>query len=91
LLAVRPTPVVALNRAVALGMAHVPEAGAAEIERIRTLPGLGRYYLLHAAAGEFARRCGDQHAALAHYRRTETCGMTGPERRFLARKIAELP
>jgi RNA polymerase sigma-70 factor (ECF subfamily) len=83
----RPTPVVALNRAVAMGMAHGPAAGAAEIERIRNQPGLARYFLLHMAAGEFARRLGDLDAALAHYRRAATFEITEPERRFLARRM----
>jgi RNA polymerase sigma-70 factor (ECF subfamily) len=86
----RPTPVVALNRAVALGMAHGPAAGAAEIARIRGMPGLERYYLLHMAAGEFARRLGDLAAALTHYRRAATFDVTEPERRFLARRLAQV-
>lgn len=62
LLALRPSPVVALNRAVAVGMADGPEAGLRELESVA---GLDSYHLLHASRAEFARRGGDFPAARA--------------------------
>jgi RNA polymerase sigma factor (sigma-70 family) len=84
------SPVVALNRAVALAMARGPAAGLAEIARIRALPGLAGYYLLHATHGELAARTGDLIAARAAYRRALTLTANEPERRFLARKLSAL-
>lgn len=90
LLRLTPTPVVALNRAVALAMVHGAEAGIAELERIRALPGMESYYLLHCTAGEFYRRTGDLHRALTCYELAQTFTFTDPERRFLANKVHEL-
>jgi RNA polymerase sigma-70 factor (ECF subfamily) len=89
LLALEPSPVVALNRAVALAMVAGPEAGIAELERVGAMPGMQSYYLLHMTAGEFFRRTGDIRRALEHYRRAERLPATAPERRFLARRLAE--
>jgi RNA polymerase sigma-70 factor (ECF subfamily) len=71
-------------------MARGPAAGATEIARIRALPGLERYFLLHMTAGEFARRLGDHAVARAHYDRAATFEVTEPEQRFLARRLAEI-
>jgi RNA polymerase sigma factor (sigma-70 family) len=90
LLRLQPTPVAALNRAVALAMVRGPAAGAAELERIRGLPGLDSYYLLHVTAAEFARRLGHTEAALEHLRRAMAFDVTEPERRCLARRLAEV-
>ncbi|HVG08491.1 MAG TPA: sigma-70 family RNA polymerase sigma factor [Thermoanaerobaculia bacterium] len=86
LLAAKPSPVVALNRAVALAMVEGPEAGLAALAPIR----LDDYYLLPATEGELHARAGHPHeAAEAFYRALE---MTCPEpvRRRLAERMREL-
>jgi RNA polymerase sigma-70 factor (ECF subfamily) len=89
LLRLNPTPVVALNRAVALAMVAGPPAGLAELERIGTLHGMAAYHLFHSTNGELRRRAGDLPGALAGFRRARACAATEPERRLLDRRIAE--
>ena len=85
-----PSPVVALNRAVALAMVAGVEAGLAELERVRELPGMDSYYLLHVTSAEFHRRAGDSCLAIEHYRRAQSFTTTAPEQRLLARRIADV-
>ncbi|HEX5135902.1 MAG TPA: RNA polymerase sigma factor [Planctomycetota bacterium] len=66
LLRITPSPVVALNRAVAVGMAQGPAAGLAAVDAIATRPGdpaLARYHLLHSVRGDLLMRLGDFTAA----------------------------
>jgi RNA polymerase sigma factor (sigma-70 family) len=83
-----PSPVVALNRAVAAGMARGPE------HALRELKGLAQdlegYYLYPATLGEFHSRLGEKQKAVKFYQRALDLAGTEPERRFLARKIAAL-
>ncbi len=88
LMAVAPSPVVALNRAVAVAMVRGPEAGLAAVETVRTMPGMASYALLHATIGEFHQRLGDTAAALAAYDDALSLTLTKPERRFLLHKRA---
>ena len=90
LLRLTPSPVVALNRAVALSMVAGPGAGLVEVERIRALPGMDAYYLLHATTAELQRRAGHTTRAIEHYRRAQSFTTTAPEQRFLARRLAEM-
>jgi len=79
-----PTPVVALNRAVAVGMAQGFEAGLAELDVVaERLPG---YYLVPAARADFLRRLGRAAEAAVEYRRALETVPTEPERRFLVRR-----
>jgi RNA polymerase sigma-70 factor (ECF subfamily) len=87
LLRLRPTPVIALNRAVALAMVHGPRAGLVEVDHVRTMPGMQDYALLHATAGTFLERSGEPRAAAAHFSRALGCRISEPERRFLERKL----
>jgi RNA polymerase sigma-70 factor (ECF subfamily) len=89
LLRLNPSPVVALNRAVALAMVAGPAAGLAELERIRDAPGMESYHPLHATAGELHRRAGDLPRALAGFLRARACTTTAPERHLLDRRITE--
>jgi RNA polymerase sigma-70 factor (ECF subfamily) len=85
-----PTPVVRLNRAVAVAEAFGPEPG---LELVGALLGEGeldRYHLLHAARGELLARLGRRDEAVAALRQAEALAATGPERRFLAERIAAL-
>ena len=88
LLRVEPSPVIALNRAVAVGMRDGPEAGLALIEPLlSTLPG---YHAGPAAAADLCRRAGRLDEAAAHYRAAVALARQEPERRFLMRRLADL-
>lgn len=90
LLRLRPSPVAALNRAVALSMAEGPRAGLAALDAVADHPALARYGLLHAAYGSLLSRAGDAAGAAAAYRRALGMPCSEPERRFLARRLGEV-
>jgi RNA polymerase sigma-70 factor (ECF subfamily) len=90
LLALQPSPVVALNRAVAVSMAAGPEAGLRELDRIDDQGSLDGYHLLHAARGALLRDLGRADEATRSYRRALELARTASERRFLARRLREL-
>jgi RNA polymerase sigma-70 factor (ECF subfamily) len=81
-----PTPVVALNRAVAIAMADGPRAGLAALDGI---PGLDGYHLLHATRGELLLRAGDPVAASAAFERAVPLTANAAEQRHLRRRLAE--
>ena len=81
-----PTPIVELNRAVAVAMAHGPEFGLELVERI-DLPG---YHLLHAARADFLRRLERHEEAAAAYRDALALEMNTGDRSFLERRLAEV-
>jgi RNA polymerase sigma factor (sigma-70 family) len=87
LLAVAPSPVVALNHAVAVAMSTGPDDGLALIDRI---DGLDRYHLLHAARADLLRRLGRTAAAAAEYRRAHELAVNPADRRFLSRRLHDL-
>ena len=90
LLRIRPTPVVELNRAVALAMAYGPQAGLFEIARLKTSHELDSYYLLWSAEADLLRRLGRRAEAQLSYRHALELVTTEPERRFLERRVQEL-
>ncbi len=90
LLAGAPSPVVALNRAVAVGMRDGPAAGLALIDAILTRGELADYRLAHAARGELCRRLGRTTDARASFSRALALTRQEPERRHLERRLAEL-
>jgi RNA polymerase sigma-70 factor (ECF subfamily) len=81
------SPVVELNRAVAVAETEGPEAGLAAIEDLD----LESYSYLHATRADFLRRLGHSAEARASYERALALARTEPDRRFLSRRIAELP
>ena len=85
-----PSPVVELNRAVALAMRDGPAAGLPVIEALLKKGGLERYHLAHAARADLYRRLGQHAQALASYRRALALTRQEPERRFLERRMSEL-
>lgn len=87
LLRIAPSPVAALNRAVAVAMAGGPERGLALIDEIR---GLERYHLLHAARADLLRRAVRPHEAADAYRRAIELARNERERAFLERRLAEV-
>ena len=84
-----PSPVVALNRAVALSMRDGPASGLPLIEELLRKP-LQQYHLAHAARADLCRRLGRKEEALASYKRALALARQEPERRFLERRIAAL-
>jgi len=86
LLAVKPSPVVELNRAVALAMSRGPESGIAAIENIQ---GLEEYLPRASALGQLLLRAGDPARAAEHFRHALTLPSSAPAKRFLMKKLAE--
>lgn len=91
LLRLERSPVVELNRAVAVAMRDGPRAGLALMEQIRARDALVDYHLLHAARADMYRRLGDNDAARHAYRQALALSRQGPERRFLEKRLAALP
>ncbi len=86
-----PSPVVELNRAVAVAMRNNPLAGLDLVDAILTRGDLGSYHLAHAARADLCRRLGRTAEARASYRRALDLTQQEPERRFLERRLNELP
>ncbi|SEP53302.1 RNA polymerase sigma factor [Amycolatopsis saalfeldensis] len=87
LLAVAPSPVVALNHAVAVAMSTTPAEGLALIDRI---DGLDRYHLLHAARADLLRQLDRTEDAAVAYRRAHELATNPADRRFLAARLLAL-
>jgi len=85
-----PSPVVALNRAVAVAMRDGPADGLALIDAILARGDLTDYHLAHAARAELCRRLGRTADARAAYDQALALAHQEPERRFLARRLADL-
>jgi RNA polymerase sigma-70 factor (ECF subfamily) len=91
LLRITPSPIIELNRCVAVAMRDGPEAGLADLDRLLAGGELDRYQLAHAARADFCRRL-DRHAeARQAYRRALDLTAQGPARRFLEKRLASLP
>jgi RNA polymerase sigma-70 factor, ECF subfamily len=91
LLRITPSPIVALNRSVAIAMRDGPEAGLAELDQLLVDPKLDGYQLAHAARADFCRRLGRNEEARAAYARAIKLTAQGPARRFLEKRLAALP
>ena len=91
LLRLDPSPVVELNRAVALAMRDDTATGLAAVDAILARGELADYHLAHAARADLCRRLGRPDEARTSYRRALALAGQAPERRFLERRIAELP
>jgi RNA polymerase sigma-70 factor, ECF subfamily len=83
-----PSPVIALNRAVAIAMFRGPEAGLQLIEPLSAE--LADYHLWHAARADLLRRMSRKREAAEAYKRALDCVGSAPERRFLERRLREL-
>jgi RNA polymerase sigma-70 factor, ECF subfamily len=90
LLRADPSPVVELNRAVALAMRDGPAAGLASIDAILGRGELADYHLAHSARADLCRRLGNRDEARKSYRKALELTRQASERRFLERRLAEL-
>jgi RNA polymerase sigma-70 factor, ECF subfamily len=84
-----PSPVVMLNRAVAVAMADGPAAGLALVEELELSGSLDAYHLLPATRADLLRRLGRNAEAATSYRQALDLASTDAERRFLARRLEE--
>ena len=91
LLRAEPSPVVELNRAVAVAMRDGPAAGLELVDAILARGDLQDYRLAHAARADLCRRLGETAQARASYERALALTRQEPERRFLERRLRELP
>jgi RNA polymerase sigma-70 factor (ECF subfamily) len=90
LIRIQPSPVVALNRAVAVAMWKGPEQGLRLIDGLLAREGLANYYLAHSARADLCRRLGRLVDARASYEKALALAPQEPERRFLAGRLREL-
>jgi RNA polymerase sigma-70 factor (ECF subfamily) len=84
-----PSPVVELNRAVAVGMADGPAAGLTLVDALAASGALTGYYLLPATRADLLRRLGHAAEAAVSYRQALDLAVNDAERRYLARRLAE--
>jgi RNA polymerase sigma-70 factor (ECF subfamily) len=90
LLRFQPSPIVSLNRAVALAMAEGPRTGLSAIEDLAASDNLKDYHLLHAARADLLRRLGMHAEAAQNYSRALELATNESERRFLERRLREM-
>ncbi|AEB57571.1 RNA polymerase sigma factor [Ectopseudomonas mendocina] len=90
LLRLSPSPVIELNRAVALAMRDGEQAGLLEIDRLLAAGELDDYHLAHAARADLLRRLGRREQAIAAYRQALALAQQGPDRQFLQKRLEEL-
>jgi RNA polymerase sigma-70 factor (ECF subfamily) len=90
LMRANPSPVVELNRAVAVAMRDGPREGLVLIDAILSRGDLENYYLAHSARADLCRRLGRTSEAKASYERALNLTQQEPERQFLERRLAEL-
>jgi len=87
---VQPSPVVALNRAVAVAMAEGPEHGLALMKELATTNDLENYHLLYAASADMHRRLGEFAEAAKEYEKALTLVTNASERRYLKKRLKEM-
>ena len=87
---IAPSPVVELNRAVAVAMADGPAAGLSMVDELAAAGQLDDYPYLHSTRADLLRRLGRSDEATAAYRRALALTENEPERTFLEGRISEL-
>ncbi|MGO8759260.1 MAG: RNA polymerase sigma factor [Terracidiphilus sp.] len=90
LVRIQPSPVVHLNRAVAIAMRDGPEAGLTQIDAVLEQGELANYYLAHAARADMCRRLGRTAEARSAYEKALALTQQEPERQFLKERIRQL-
>lgn len=88
LLKLNPSPIVALNRVVAIAKSQGADKAILQLEEIKQHPALTNYYLLPATLGYLWQQLGDKQKALSYYQEALACNCSEPERRFLMKKLA---
>ena len=86
----QPSPIVSLNRAVAVAMVHGPQPALALIDALAAAGDLDSYHLLHSARADLLRRAGDSVEAAKAYERALALVSNDSERRFLQRRLSEV-
>jgi RNA polymerase sigma-70 factor (ECF subfamily) len=87
---VQPSPIVSLNRAVAVAMASGPQAGLAAIDALAAGDDLSDYHLLHAARADLLRRLGEREEAAKSYEHALALVQNESERRYLERRLRQV-
>jgi RNA polymerase sigma-70 factor (ECF subfamily) len=87
---IQPSPVVLLNRAVAIAMCEGPEAGLKHIDAVLEHGELANYYLAHSARADMYRRLGRTVEARSSYEKALALTQQEPERQFLQERIRQL-
>ena len=87
---VRPSPIVSLNRAVAVAMTAGPQPALALLDALAATGDLDGYHLLHAARADLLRRMGSREEAARSYMRALQLAASASERRFLERRLSEM-
>jgi RNA polymerase sigma-70 factor, ECF subfamily len=90
LVRIQPSPVVHLNRAVAIAMRDGPEAGLAHIDAVLEHGEVANYYLAHAAHADLCRRLGRTAEARASYEKALALTQQEPEQQFLQERIRQM-
>ena len=90
LVQIQPSPIVSLNRSVAIAMRDGPEAGLAQIETLLAQGELANYYLAHSARADMYRRLGNADEARSAYQRALALTQQEPVRQFLQERIRQL-
>ena len=87
LMTIRPSPVVALNRAIAVAQSEGAERGLEEIQAIAGVERMAEYPFYHAALGELEHRCNRQEIARQHFRAALARARSPMELRFLQQRL----
>ena len=87
---VQPSPIISLNRAIAVAMLAGPKTGLAIIDALAATGDLDEYHLLHAARADLLRRIGSKMEAAKSYERAFALATNESERRFLERRLREV-
>ena len=87
LVRLNPSPVIRLNRAVALSRVAGPAAALAELEPLADDPALANYYLLPSVTARLLAELGDHERAIVNYQKALDLPCSEPERRFLQRRL----
>jgi RNA polymerase sigma-70 factor (ECF subfamily) len=90
LLQLKPSPVVALNRSVAVARVHGAQAALDQLDKLDGDPALRNYYLLPAVRGQLLAEMNQRGAAVAAYRQALELSCDAPEQRFLQRRIDQI-
>ncbi|MBU6433522.1 MAG: RNA polymerase subunit sigma-24, partial [Nitrospirae bacterium] len=90
LIRAEPSPVIELNRAVAMAMRDGPAAGLTLVDAILARGDLADYHLIHSTRADLCRRLGNKADARASYERALALTKQEPEQRFLEKRLAQL-